>query len=577
MNYQELVQEINKHNILYYTKSASEISDVEYDKLYETLEEIEKAQGWTDATSPTLVVGGSPGKIKHLYKLYSLKKVYDKNDIGTEFDVITPKIDGTNLTIIFQNKSLRLALTRGDGEFGEDVTHLAKEIINIPKEITTDLVVTGECVTTNDVDNFRNYVSGAIGLKSVTKFKTRNILFIAHDVLNLKDQMNYSTRMDLIKNMGFNTVLQTTFCSKYPQDGIVYRINDRKQCNRLGYTAKYPRFAIALKTREELTAITTLQSVEWQIGRTSVVTPVGIVDPVILDDATITRVTLHNMSFIEEHKLGLGDKIEIERAGGIIPKMLRRIMASEHNRISKEDAVRFLGYDLKRDGPRLLVSNPEEHGTVKLLQHFIERMGIKGLGPKSIEKLGINHPVDLYRYQSWKLLGANGTKIEEEIERSKTKPYHVVLSALGIPRIGKSICERVTKAIPRFDRLREIEFVEIDGIGEKTIEKVLVWLDINEDWVLKLPLQLEENIDWINKVIENKGKVCITGKADMTKSELETILKGFGYRVSSSVTKDCDFLIQAGAPSSKTKKAEQYGIKIIDYCKNKNEIIRGIL
>ena len=183
----------------------------------------------------------------------------------------------------------------------------------------------------------------------------------------------------------------------------------------------------------------------------------------------------------------------------------------------------------------------------------------------------------MYQSQPWHLLGANGAKIKDEIERSKTKPYHVVLSALGIPSIGTSVCERVAKALSRFDRLREIEYTDIDGIGPKTVEKVLIWLDLNEDWVLKLPLQLEEDIDWTLEPTKSKGKVCITGKADMTKKQLEDVLKDHGYTISSSVTKDCDFLIQAGESSSKTKKAERYGIKIVDYWTNKIDIIQGRL
>ncbi len=576
MKYQDLVFKVIEHNKRYYDNSAPTISDIEYDKLYDKLDRVEKAQGWAAYNSPTLRVGGSPGKIEHPFQLYSLKKVYDKEEIGSEFDIVTPKIDGTNLTLLYHNKLVR-AITRGDGKFGEDVTHLAREISNIPQNVDMFLAVTGECVTDNNVDNFRNYVSGAIGLKNIREFKTRNIKFIAHDELQLKNRMNYTTRMDILKNMGFNTVLQEKFCAKYPQDGLVYRIDSAKECEKLGYTSKYPRFAVALKPREQVTATTILQDVKWQIGRTGVVTPVGIVDPVILDDATITRVTLHNMSFVEYHMLGLGDQIEIERAGGVIPKMLRVLQPSEHARISEEDASRFLNCEVKRDGPRLCVSNPEEHGTVKLLHHFIARMGIKGLGPKSVEKLGLTHPVDLYQSQPWHLLGANGAKIKDEIERSKTKPYHVVLSALGIPSIGTSVCERVAKAISRFDRLREIEYADIDGIGEKTVEKVLIWLDLNEDWVLKLPLQLEEDIDWTLESVGNKGKVCITGKADMTKKQLEDILKDHGYKISNSVTKDCDFLIQAGENSTKTKKAEQYGIKIVDYWTNKIDIINGRL
>src|SRR5690242_16682153 len=194
MNYEELIKEIKKHNHLYYDLSAPEISDAAFDVLYDKLLEIEKTQGWVNHDSPSLKVGGTPGKVKHPVKLYSLKKVYDKNEVDPEFDVETPKIDGSNLTLVYDLKKgkINLALTRGDGNYGEDVTHLAVHIKNIPT-IATDshlgdeLIITGECVTENKVENFRNYVSGALGLKNPEEFKTRNILFIVHDVLNIQN------------------------------------------------------------------------------------------------------------------------------------------------------------------------------------------------------------------------------------------------------------------------------------------------------------------------------------------------------------------------------------------------------
>ena len=237
--------------------------------------------------------------------------------------------------------------------------------------------------------------------------------------------------------MGFYTVFDEESWN-YPQDGVVYRTDSWEQEQALGWTSKYPKFAVALKEREAETAVTTLLGVEWTIGRTGTVNPTGIIEPVTLDDAVLRRVTLHNIGIIEDHNLGLGDMIEIERAGGVIPKFLRVVEHSIHNqKVTKLTAERAIGSLTKRDGPRLVVTDKGNINSVKVLEHFIKTLEIKGLGPASVKKMGLTHPVDLFDHQDWEKLGANGAKVEAEIERTKTKPYDIVLASLGIPGVGK--------------------------------------------------------------------------------------------------------------------------------------------
>lgn len=583
-NYQELKKEIIRHNTLYYDLSKPELADADYDKLYNELEAIEVAQGWCDSDSPTLKVGGAKGKVRHPYTLYSLRKVYDPEEVDPSYKVKTPKLDGSNLNLTYINGKLELALTRGDGEFGEDVRHLMKYCAGVPQSLNNApeiVVVTGECVTDNEgVENFRNYVSGALGLKDAEEFKTRNIRYIVHDWLGV--EMNYTNRMDIIKNLGFYTVMNTELCDKYPQDGLVFRLDDWRESKRLGYTSKYPRFAVALKEREALTAQTALQSVEWVVGRTGTVNPVGIVTPVILDGATVSRVTLHNLEFIENAKLGLGDVIEIERAGGVIPKFIRVLEHSSlDQKIDIKHAERAIGTSVKRVGPKIFVADSSQVGTRKLLEHFVKTLEIKGLGPSSITKLGLEHPLDLYKSQPWDALGANGAKVQAEIERSKTKPYSTVLAALGIPGVGKSSARLIVRHIPMFHRLRDVENTHIKGIGPKTVESILVWLEVNEAWVQELPLSLEETIEYQSvgsaMMPAEQKKVCVTGKLDMTRNEIKEHLESLGYVVSSSVTKDCYALITDGEiSSSKVKKAESIGtVKIINYFEKKAEVLNG--
>lgn len=576
MTYQELKDLVKKHSELYYDKAKPVLADAEWDDMYAKLEAIEVAQGWRDADSPTILVGGASGKITHPTKLYSLRKVYDIEEVDPSFDVKTPKIDGTNLTLVYRKGQLILALTRGNGEKGDSVTHLAEAISNVPKNISTiykDIIVNGECVTNNSVDNFRNYVSGSLALKSVKEFKERNICFIAHDWLNI--DMDYVPRMNILKNMGFFTALDEA-TNDYPSDGVVYRLNSYKKSKDLGYTAKYPRFAVALKEREVETAVTTLQDVVWTVGRTGTVNPIGIIDPVTLEDAVISKVTLHNIGIIEDNNLGLGDLIQIERAGGVIPKFLRVVEHSKHNiKINKQHAEKAINMATARNGPKLIVVNKDNVNSDKMLEYFIKTMDIKGLGPASVRKLKLSHPTDIYQVDDWSILGANGEKVRQEVERSKNKPYETVLAALGIPGVGKSAAKLITSRLTSFSSLREVDIITIKGIGPSTISSIVTWLDFNEHWVYELPLQLEQQLT-VQKVEDSSKKVCITGKLDMTRNDLSDILESKGYKVTSTVTKDCYALITAGDnKSSKYVKAKNMGIKIIDYWSSKKEVLSG--
>jgi DNA ligase (NAD+) len=577
MTYEELKALVIKHCNLYYNLSMPEISDTEFDKLYDDLEAVERVQGWVAYDSPTAKVGGAAGKVTHPVKLYSLRKVYEAAEVDDFYDVETPKIDGANLTLVYKRGKLSIALTRGNGEMGDNIIHLATGITNIPQRIQTNydqVVINGECVTDNTVENFRNYVSGALGLKSLTEFKQRNIKFIAHDMLGVA--MNYTTRMAIAQNMGFATVLDKN-ANSYPSDGVVFRVNDYKKAMQMGYTSKYPRFAVALKPRELNTVRTTLQDVIWVIGRTGTVNPTGIVTPVVIEDATISRVTLHNIGIIEEYNLGLGDTIEIERAGGVIPKFLRVIEHSVHGiKITEKHAEAGVGTKVLRDGPRLLVSDKAIVNTSKVMEHFVKTMEIKGLGPASIEKMSITHPSELYEEDQWDNLGAIGAKIEEEISKSKSKPYETVLAALGIPGVGKSTAKLIVKKIPSFRNLKDIQYVDIKGIGPSTIDSILTWLEENEEWVQQLPLQLEQIISVSELISTTSRKVCITGKMDMTRTELADILEKLGYQITSTVTKDCYALITGGdTSSSKYLKAKQLDITVVDYWSSKKDVLAG--
>lgn len=567
MDYHSLKNIVLYHDKLYYDIGKPVLDDSEYDGLFDQLVELEKHQGWKDPDSPTVRITASTGKVKHPWRLYSLKKVYERTDVDAQFTIELPKLDGVNLSVTYVNSNLNTILTRGDGEYGESVMHLSRVIRGIPVTVKDDYTYVGEVVTDNhDVENFRNYVAGALGLKSAKEAENRNLRFIVHDVLG--SELSFLDRMALARANGFDTVDLGDY-SAYPQDGIVFRTNSHALELELGYTAKYPRFAIALKKKEHFSAVTYLKDIQWAIGRSGVVTPVGIVEPVILDSATVSRVILHNLEFVEENNLRRGDMVLIERR--ITPQFVKVVEHSSYEPFSIADAKAALNMDVYRKGPKLYV---EEDNGYRLVEYYVKTLGIKGLGEASIKKLDIQHPSELYGRSDWDILGKNGSKIQEEL--SRPKDYATVLGALGIPNVGKSTARLIVDNIPKFEDLRNIASVSIRGIGPSTIESILAWLDVNEDWVLELPYPLEEQKVDVQTSLEVK-KIAISGKLDMTKKELADHMSRHGFVLSDTVTKDCYALISSGEESTKTKQAAKYSIPVYNYWNNRAAILKGLI
>jgi DNA ligase (NAD+) len=567
MDYKSLKSIVIHHDKLYYDVGKPVLTDSEYDGLYDQLVDMEKLQGWKDSDSPTIRISSVGGKVRHPYQLYSLKKVYSVEDIDSEFSIETPKLDGVNLSVTYAEGNLYTMLTRGDGEFGESVVHLSKSVKGIPSKVKLDVTFVGEVVTDNlEVENFRNYVAGALGLKSAKEALERNLRFIVHDVLGI--EQDYLDRIKLAKENGFDTVLDSDY-SQYPQDGKVYRVATRAREVELGHTSKHPRFAVALKQKEHYSAATNLIDIAWTVGRSGVVTPVGLVNPVVLDGATVSRVILHNIDFVLEHNLRPGDSILIERR--ITPQFVRVLEHSNYTPFSISDAERSLGVSIQRKGPKIYADAQSNN---RLVEHYVKTLGIKGLGPASIEKLGINHPSELYDDIDWDILGKNGLKVQEELNRPKD--YPTILAALGIPGVGKSTAQLICSHINSFEALHTIASVSIHGIGPTTVENILNWLPVNSEWVEKLPYKLEVDKNADIQEDTQIRKICITGKLDMTKQELADHLSRYGFEVIGSVTKDCYALISNGEESTKTKQANKYGIPVINYWKSKAIVLKGM-
>lgn len=294
------------------------ISDSQYDALEEICKE-------------DLTVGTNRGRTKHWFRMYSLQKVYlgeklpwDKIDM-----VSTPKLDGAAVALRYIDGELDSVVTRGNGEYGEDVSHLFQderifEPMGIPKTINIKgaVQITGEMTAPNHIENARNYAAGALGLKNQVVFGDRILTFFAYGLQPYQTDW-YQLDMEILNDNGFTSVWSNQDWTDWPSDGLVNRINSNIKFEEMGYTSKHPRGAYALKQRTDGVK-TMIIDVIWQTGKTGKVTPVALLDPIEIDGATVSRATLNNPGFIEALGVNIGDSVMVERAGGIIPRIIRK-------------------------------------------------------------------------------------------------------------------------------------------------------------------------------------------------------------------------------------------------------------
>ena len=264
-------------------------------------------------------------RYKHMFPLFSLQKVIEgvdsPPDWGTDDFIVTPKLDGAAVSLLYGGGEFQKALTRGDGLEGLDISHNMKHIV--PEEIQWEgvLQISGEVVAPKEIPNARNYAAGALSLKDSSEFQERDLYFVAHGVAPFITD-NYATDMKRLHELGFETSTIGEY-SKFPMDGSVFRVADNNRFEHYGYTSHHPRGAFALKQQEK-GIVTTLLDVIWQVGKSGAVSPVAILEPINIDGANVSRATLHNKSIIEALNLEIGCKVEVIRAGKIIPQVLRR-------------------------------------------------------------------------------------------------------------------------------------------------------------------------------------------------------------------------------------------------------------
>ena len=639
----ELVSILNKASYAYYAKDNPIMSDKQYDDLYDELSGLESSTGIILAGSPTQKVQGTCieflKKVKHSKLMLSANKTKDINEIkkfiGNHPCVMSWKEDGLTIVLRYVNGIFTQAITRGSGDLGEDVTHTMKMCKNIPFRLPycVDIEVRGECVISwkeferinsslnTPYKHPRNLASGSVRQLDSNLLKDRELTFKAFELvqddlytksrnnLSLQEQlMNVSESFNYLQEMGFD-VVEHEYVTKdnveelikkyipenydYPVDGIIFEYDDYFYGKSLGETAHHPLNMMALKWKDELYE-TTLTDIEWNTSKSGLVNPVAIFEPVDLDGAITTRATLHNISYIEDLELGIGDTIRIYRSNMVIPKVHDNLTRS--NTWKLPDKCPCCGGDVEihnENGSKTLhCINPDcKAKLLGKLTHFVSKhaTNIDGLSEQTLQKLidlgWINSFKDIYYISEHKVamyrLDGFGKKSVDKllsnIEKSRNINFGNFLYALSIPLIGRSASKDIAKVcnydIDQFRMIIGLEaeyaFTNIDGFGEEMNKSLRRWWNEYKYEFCELAKEFifERNDDVKSKVNLSNKTFVITGSLVHYKNrdELVGVIESLGGKVSGSVSAKTNYLINndINSSSSKNVKARKLGIPII--------------
>ena len=621
-----------------YEEGTPIMSDKEWDEKFFQLQEIEKKNGFTLPNSPTQHINyeviNELEKVTHNHPMLSLDKTKDLNKVtGFLKDkdyVAMCKMDGLTLSLRYNKGSLISAETRGNGVVGEDVTHNALVIPSIPNTISYigELIVDGEIVCTyddfqefsNTYRNPRNFAAGSIRLLDSRECEKRKLTFFAWDVISgfsplstvsdklywLKDVCNFQLTPLIVNHphgasVAVNELKNWAQRHSLPIDGIVFKFNDIEYGKSLGATAHHFNNAIAYKFYDE-TYPTVLRNIEWTMGRTGVLTPVAIFDPIDADGSEVSRASLHNISIMEEifHKESpfIGQKIEIYKANMIIPQVYS---AESINTFSHSPDLFFIDIPNKcpicgcptlindNNGVKTLICGNDNCSgkLINRLDHFCGKKGldIKGLSTATLEKLieweWVTCLEDIFTLNKFKdtwirIVGfgeKSVTKILEAIENAKNCTLEAFISALGIPLIGNNVSKELVKYIDSYEDFREKvnnkwNFSKLENFGEAKMNSILTFDYSEADRVREyLNIQEKQNSQEENEnTLVNKTFV-ITGKLKTfsNRDALKVYIESLGGKVAGSVSKKTSYLINndKNSTSSKNKTALDYNIPII--------------
>lgn len=650
---EKLRREIRHNEYLYYVLDAPEITDAEYDRMMVRLRELEaRYPDSIPADSPTQRVGGRASsqftEVRHLEPLLSLGNVFSAEELrafdervrsglpaGSKVEyVMEPKIDGLACSLIYENGKLVRAATRGDGVVGENVTANVRTIRSIPLTLKVPegeavpelLDVRGEVYMPrqafmrlneqraergeSEFANPRNAAAGSLRQLDPQVTASRSLSFFAYYLVGEGAQPKHSESLALLARYGFKVSENYKVVENideaikyigdfnelrqglsYDTDGAVIKVNDVYQQRILGATGKDPRWATAYKYPPEQ-AETTLEDIDWRVGRTGVLTPTAVLTPVKLSGSVISRATLHNEDFIRAKDIRIGDRVVINKAGEIIPEVLR-VVAEKRTGDEKEVEIPSVcpecGWRVERQGEEAAIRCTNPHcpalGREGLI-HFVSRdaMNIDGCGPSVINALLdaglVRDAADLYSLRKEDLLKLErmGEKSADNLlaalAESKKNELDKLLFALGIRHVGAKVARILATEFGSMEKLQQAqpeELAQIRDIGDKIAESAVTWLNVpaNIDLVERLaaagltmtftPPASQEDNHFFGKTLVFTGTMPTLGRA-----EAKTMAQDVGAKVSGSVSKKTDYVIAGAEAGSKLEKAQQLGVTVID-------------
>lgn len=644
-----LRDELHHHNILYYVKNSPEISDYEYDQKMTELIRLEALYPeFYDSNSPSVRVGSDLSQefkqVRHKYPMLSLGNSYSIGELrdfvervyrlaGTRPAFVCElKFDGTAISLSYENGLLASGVTRGDGEVGDDITQNIKTLRSIPLRLIgnypAQLEVRGEIymprkgfeelnrmreeIGEQPFANPRNAAAGSLKLQNSAQVAKRPLECFLYQFIS--DDLPYQTHAELLKaasEWGLRVSPHYVRCTSFEEieayithwdterrklpfdiDGVVIKVDDMQLREELGFTAKSPRWAIAYKFKPEA-AYTRLNSVDFQVGRTGVVTPVANLDPVLLAGTTVKRASLHNADIIESLDLHIGDMVSVEKGGEIIPKITG---VDKSKRTEEHEKVRFItacpecGTPLVREEgeaahicPNRASCPPQIKGRI---EHFISRqaMDISGLGSETIallyDKGLIKNVADLYRLKESDIAPLEGlgersaANIISGIEASKQIPFSRVLFALGIRFVGETVAKKLASSLRSMDRIMNASFEEllaVDEIGQKIAASIKAYFADESNVRLVEDLRFfglkMEEVESGNIAVSdtlNGLSFVVSGVFSISRDELKGLIEAHGGKNLSSVTGKTDYLVAGdNMGPAKLEKAQKLGVKII--------------
>lgn len=635
----ELREQLEYHNKKYYDEDAPEISDFEYDSMLRTLETLEKEYPDLDnPNSPTHHVGGSASAkfspVEHRWPLESLQDVFSFNELGEFYQranapeyVVEYKIDGLSVALEYRNGVFVRGATRGNGTVGEDVTDNLRTIEDIPKVLKNapeTLVVRGEVYMRRSVfdelnaqleldgkpllANPRNAAAGSLRQKDANITRQRRLSIFCFNIQNSADLPlgSHVQSLDYLRSLGFpvvpNYAVFTEPCDisneiermgetrgelDFDIDGAVIKVNDFALRQRLGSTAKYPRWAAAYKYPPEIKE-TLLKEIVITVGRTGVLTPNAVLEPVRLAGTTVSRATLHNRDFIREKDVRVGDTVRVRKAGEIIPEILGSVPEKRPTDSVEFDMPKFCpvcGAPVVDDEDESAIRCTGAECPAQLLRnlmHFVSRdaMDIDGCGQAILQALIdaelVHSAADLYTLRAPDVaqLERMGEKSADNlitaIENSKSNDLSKLLFAFGIRHIGQKAAKILSQHFGSLDAIlqaTEEELTEIRDIGGTMAQSIVQWREQEQSRHLISRLrELGVNFAGEQAVAGElfAGKtIVLTGKLTLfTRKQASEIIESLGGRASGSVSKKTDFVIAGENAGSKLKKANELGIPV---------------